>query len=227
MLLTRIRKSAGLMSFGCTVLLATAVWAVAQTVPSAQSPHQVADTLDGIVQPRFQKNAGRFGVDRVIVGGHNNIFDLDVTTGADRSRLRQVKQARRPFIIAFLHCVHKPGQNVGEKHPEPLDHNFMPYVDVLAAGTKTQTGADHLFDWGQGHLLKITASSLPQLKQGSAVETESGNWLVAMRPVRAERIACLGCHAGAKRGDTLGVMVYAVDKNMNQQPIKFLQFGGV
>jgi hypothetical protein len=223
----RIRMSLGLLAGGCTVLLTAAGWAASQGRPTVQTPRQVADTLDRIVQPRFQANAGRFGIDRVIIAGHDNIYDLDITTRADRSRLRLIKQARHPFVMAFLHCVHKPGQNVGAEHPEPLDTNFTPYVDILASGTKTQSGNDRLDDWGRTHLAQLTVPHLAQLKAGSVVDAENGNWVIAMRPVRAQHSACLGCHAGAKRGDTLGVMVYAVDKNVNQDPLKSIQAAGI
>jgi len=40
------------------------------------------------------------------------------------------------------------------------------------------------------------------------------DWLVVMRPIRATKPSCLGCHAGAKPGDTLGAMVYTVQKSL-------------
>lgn len=45
----------------------------------------------------------------------------------------------------------------------------------------------------------------------SIVKKVLGGCVVLMRPVPARR-ACLACHAEAKAGDTLGVMVYSVRK---------------
>ena len=216
---------AGLLMGLCTAVLAAATWAAARAIPAVETPLQVATTLDSIVQPRFQANAGRFGIDRVIVDGHDDVYDLDTNTVADRSKLNRVKQSRRPFIIAFLHCTHKPGHSVGVENQRSFDGTFTPSVDVLAAGTETEDGTNRLYDWGEAHLGRLTIPHLPRLRRGLNVKTESSNWLVAMRPVRATRDSCLGCHEGAKRNDTLGVMVYAVDKNVNHRPIKSLQAG--
>ena len=218
--------SVGLLVVGCTLGLLAATWAAARSTPNADTPRQVAENLDRMVQPRFQDNAGRFGVDRVIIGGHDDIYELNAQSAADRGRLRRVKNARRPFVLAFLHCVHKPGKNVGSRRPESLGTDFTPFLDVLAVGTKTHDGADKLRDWGDKSLPGLTIPHLASLKRGGEAETDSGNWLVVMRPVRASSGSCLGCHAGARRGDTLGVMVYAVDKNTNQAPLQTLQAGG-
>ncbi len=222
----RTYSPAALLTVGCTLGLLGVAWTAARSTPNADSPRQVAETLDRLVQPRFRENAGRFGVDRVIIGGHDNIYELNAQSAIDRGRLHRVKNARRPFVLAFLHCVHKPGKNVGAKRSDPFGKDFKPYLDVLAVGTKTQSGADKLHDWGDAHMEKLAAPHLAQLKRGAGAETESGNWHVVMRPVRASRDSCLGCHAGARRGDTLGVMVYAIDKNTNLAPLQTIQAGG-
>ena len=69
-------------------------------------------------------------------------------------------------------------------------------------------------DWADKNLTRVVLPSLPALRRGQGQTVDYQNWLVVMRPVRATHASCLGCHARrAKRGDTLGVMVYAVDKN--------------
>lgn len=216
---------ATLLIVACTVGLVGAAWTAARSTPNADTPRQVAQTLDRMVQPRFRENAGQFGMDRVIIGGHDDIYELNAKSAADRSRLRRVKNARRPFVLAFLHCVHKPGKSAGAKRTEPFDKNFTPWLSVLAVGTKTKAGVEKLHDWGDKSLPGLTLPHLTSLKRGGEAETERGNWLVVMRPVRASRDSCLNCHAGAKRGDTLGVMVYAIDKNTNQAPLQTLQAG--
>ena len=50
----------------------------------AAGPQQVAETLDSIVQPRFQQNAGRFGPDRVVhIVGHGRVEWIDPSTPAE------------------------------------------------------------------------------------------------------------------------------------------------
>ena len=215
-----------------TILWAVTVGAAARlhpsipaVAPSARTPLQVALLLDSMVQPRFRRNAGQFSVDRVIVGGHDDVYDLAAHSGTERRALRRVEESRRPFVIAFLHCRHKPGANVGSTKPQEAGQSFSPYLSSLAAGTKTETGADQLREWADTKLEKAVLPSAPQLRQGKMGQADFGNWLVVMRPVVASRVSCLGCHTGARRGDTLGVMVYAVDKNRNSGPIVHLSAG--
>ncbi len=189
--------------------------AVAASPPdSSPSPVQVARTLDTIVQPRFQKSAGKFGEDRVVsLDGHSNVHYMTPENGRERRLFRQVNASRRPYVVAFLHCRHKPGAHINPKTPPEKQTDFKPSVDTLTAIGGTQKGTDHLYEWANAHLQKIVLPYLPQLRRGQPQQTEYQNWVVVMRPVRAEHEACLSCHAGTKRGDTLGVMVYAVDKN--------------
>ena len=193
------------------------------TPASPQTPQQVADTLDSIIQPRFQRNAGRFGVDRVLLAGHDTTYGLAAENRGERRKFHQVNAAHRPYMIAFLHCAHKPGQYVHSQ--ERGDGEAVPYVEMLAAETATEDGVGNLWGWGDTHLDDVVTPELTALRQGTGVDKDYGNWCVVMRPVRALYPACLSCHAGAKPGDTLGVMVYAVDKNTIHLPLKSSMVG--
>ncbi len=204
-------------------LLAGAALLMAAPRPAALTPQQVADTLDGIVQPRFQQNAGRFGVDRVLLDGHDDIYGLSAITAKEKRDFRRANAAHRPYVVAFLHCAHKPGHYSDSK--ERADGATKPYLEPLASATTTQEGAEKLRLWADGHLEKVVLPDLADLRRGDNVDKDFGNWRVSMRPVLAARPACLGCHAGAKKNDTLGVMVYAVDKNTVKAPIRATSAG--
>ena len=60
------------------------------------------------------------------------------------------------------------------------------------------------------HLDKLTAPYLPRIKHGDKIDVVAGKWELAIRPVKAADKSCLTCHTGAKKGDTLGAMVYMV-----------------
>lgn len=107
---------------------------------SAETPQQVADTLDSIVQPRFQQNAGRFGVDRIVFAGHDNIYSLSGMTASEKRRFRRVNAAHRPYVIAFLHCAHKPGRDLVSKTRDKEEAG-APSLQTLAAATATDTGS--------------------------------------------------------------------------------------
>lgn len=208
------------------VLLAGAAFLMAAPAapsPAALTPQQVADTLDGIVQPRFQQNAGRFGVDRVLLDGHDDIYGLSAVTAKEKRDFRRANAAHRPYVVAFLHCAHKPGHYRNSK--ERPDGAIKPYLEPLASATTTEDGAGKLRLWAGDHLEKVVLPDLADLRRGGNVDKDFGNWRVCMRPVLASRPSCLGCHVGAKKNDTLGVMVYAVDKNTVKAPIRAMQEG--
>ncbi len=190
--------------------------AVSRDTPApAQTPQQVAETLDSIVQPRFQQNAGRFGVDRIVqVEGHAPVSWVDPNSPFERRQFAAVQASHRSYVLAFLHCRHKPGAHVDPPAPaDPLPSDFKPSVDALLTVGGTQAGADRAFHWANKALEPLVLPYLDPLKHGHPVQTDYENWVVVMRPVRALHSSCLTCHAGAQRGDTLGIMVYAVDKN--------------
>lgn len=222
------RLSLALISGSLPLMMALA--SGGQPAPPAQTstetPQQVADTLDSIVQPRFQQNAGRFGVDRILFKGHDNIYSLVGMTTSERRRFRRVNAAHRPYVIAFLHCAHKPGHDLLDKNHE-LEELPDAFLQPLAAATATDAGLEKLWNWSGAHLEKAVLSDLPVLRRGTGMDQDFGNWRLVLRPVLASRDSCLGCHAGAKRGDTLGVMVYAVDKAVIHAPIRSFQDGDI
>ncbi len=182
---------------------------------SAQTPQQVADTLDAVVQPRFQQSAGRFGVDRVVhLEGHERVSWIDPSSRTEARQFAAIRASHRSYVLAFLHCRHKPGAHVDPPTPAaPLEPDFTPSVSTLLTVGGTQAGAYRTFHWANRALEPLVLPYLDPLKHGHPVQADYENWTVVMRPVRALHASCLGCHAGAQRGDTLGVMVYAVDKN--------------
>ncbi len=64
-------------------------------------------------------------------------------------------------------------------------------------------------------LQKIAVEAVPKMKQGRPVDLKYKDWMVALRPVRAEKASCIACHTGAKINDTLGVMVYVISNKRN------------
>jgi len=216
--------------FAATLLVA----AFAQSAPdpairphAAATPQQVAETLDSIVQPRFQQNAGRFGVDRVFaLDGHGNVHWVESDSRAERRRFAVVKASHRPYVIAFLHTAHKPGAHIDPATKPEASDQPVPSINALTAVGATQVGADRIYDWANAQLKPVVTAHLVTLRQGQSAQANYQNWVVVMRPVRALHPGCITCHAGAKRGDTLGVMVYAVDKNQKIKKQSFVAPGG-
>ena len=193
-------------------------------IPAAVSPKQVADDLDAIIQPRFQDDrAGVFGMSRVVpmIGGHLAVNNFQPVTKAETQLWDQANSAGHPYQVEFLHSPHvlgnlrqrtSSGTPIGWPQSKPylsllLDHPLSP-PDWNDPKVRQQAIANG--EARQSQLLKAATDALPNLMQGKGQEKTVKDYLVVMRPVRASKDSCLTCHGGAKRGDTFGVMVYAV-----------------
>jgi hypothetical protein len=223
--------------FAATALLSAAIVSTLQGKATdhafqADTPHRVADCLDALIQPRFQDDrAGVFGVTRVVtpaqlagVEGHYGLALLQPKTLRETVLLHLTNAAHHDYVIAFLHCAHVPGHYANTHIPANAD--AKPYLRLLAtrpspiAAQSQQTltapigflGPSPLGGADFAAISRQSIAALPRLRRGTYQEATVNNWLVVMRPIAAGKASCLGCHTGAKQGDTLGVMVYAVSK---------------
>lgn len=126
--------------------------------------------------------------------------------------------------MGFFHCAGKPGKFKPNEDPDSKRKQspVPPKYDMFYLAKKKifTNGADgaptpEAAAWDKQYSASVQSlcvKALPKLKQGESVDAETGKWLVAMRPIRALKASCISCHAGAHKGDTLGVMVYAISK---------------
>ncbi len=181
-----------------------------------QTPLQVAQTLNSYVQPRFEilrdKN---FGALRIVYRKHAGIVQLKVDTAAEQEKIANVNAAHRDYAISLLHCAEVPPYHDFRKEPmlKTLYFNQEMFAnaqddpfDRMREQEKKQTGLD------SKAVEKKAIAALPKLRKGQEQYAETKEWGILMRPVLAAKQECLDCHTTAKRGDTLGVMVYAVRK---------------
>jgi len=183
--------------------------------PAPATARRVADALDRIVQPRFQDvTAGEFGMTRLIpvASGHQAVGsygDFRTCTPAEAALLAAADAPRHPYVMAFLHCAHVPGRPGAR--PDGVPRPWL--ARITSRAFALPLGPEHVqasMERDAALIQKTATDALPGLRKGRPQEKIAGEWLVVMRPVRASTETCLGCHSGAKRGDTLGVMVYAV-----------------
>src|ERR1051325_3616056 len=75
-----------------------------QSITKADTPLKVAQLLDCVIQPRFQKDAGEFGMERIItLNGHHSISGILVGQNKqEKDLLQRVAEARRDYTISFL-----------------------------------------------------------------------------------------------------------------------------
>ena len=232
-LLCRIRSlTLGLAASSAPLLLALALHgqpAPQSAKPFVGKPQQVADALDKIVQPRFQDvTAGQFGMTRLIpaVRGHESVGFLGAfptNTSAETSLLASANAMHRPYVMAFLHCAHVPGQSSRILPPggmnvasATLGSDILPRFSTIVVSRIPSNLPVSYSEKTEAALHKSALRVLPTALQGRSVQTQSGNWTLFLRPVSVSKASCLTCHTGAKRGDTLGVMVYAVSNTVNK-----------
>ena len=205
------------------------------SLPPLETPEQVADAIDAVIQPRFQENAGAyFGMERILIGGPSGIYSLDAERVPKmKTMLRRVAESQRKYAISFLSCVHKPGKyvNHNDKNDNTITEPYlttliMPgnqYYDNAIEDDDTQPSTKPQRKWEAEQkpvLEKAVLKVFPELKKGKSMNAEVGKWFVTMRPVRANKASCLGCHKGAKKGDTLGVMVYSISRTKEEMKKK-------
>lgn len=202
----------------------------------ADSPRAVAEALDAIVQPRFlDDQAGVFGTGRLVspVRGHVEAAASEMKSPSETRLWEAVNRARLSYVMGFYHCAHLPGRFTDQQPPpnllskgfgtsfsgpdpfHPAIYSFSRLFTVYPASDTPASPAvwqqRDMQEKAQNASLQTAAlKALPALMKGKGQETTQGDLLVVMRPVLAAKDSCLGCHIGAKKNDTLGIMVYAV-----------------
>jgi hypothetical protein len=175
---------------------------------------QLSRLLDELVQPRFQKNSGVFGTDRVIrLHGHRDVVPIADLDQAEKRQLAKAHALNHDYVIGLLSVQHSPGSYKGAAHRVPAKARPIsrPPLTLLTTRAANQGTAGTYGETLHGRLWIAALSALPQLRKGDEATTSAGVWSVTLRPVKATQQSCIGCHRGAKKGDTLGVLMYAVN----------------
>ncbi len=197
----------------------------AQPTASLKTAMQVAETLDSYVQPRFEilrdKNFGAF---RITYKKHAGVVQLKVDSEKERELIANANATKREYVISLLHCALKPhpARSRDLKKLQILYFNQQKVSydydwDINTPQAEKMAGANK-FDLE--YLQEKAVENLPQLMKGREFRASDASWDYLMRPVLASKQACLNCHTGAKMGDTLGVMVYAVRKTTTSKSVK-------
>ncbi len=181
----------------------------------------MADLIDSVIQPRFLKEAGTFGLRRLVtVNGHEPVI-FTAEDKAEKKLLEQVEAAKRDYFVSFLHVAHKPGKYVRPQPPGPAPTTkteVKPHLSPIpTARDSRRAEGERLTPQQWAGLLQVAVEALPKLREGKDSSASFEKWAVTLRPVLAKK-SCLDCHEGAKAGDTLGAMVYAVEKNATTEP---------
>jgi hypothetical protein len=217
-----------LLPLAATALVGMLSWAQGQKTLKLSPAQELVNKMDANLQPHFQEDAGEFGVSRMagidVIGGHQH-----VANEVRRDMMRENKKkpvapsVGRDYAVGFLRFTKPPGKYlkdvtrhsaVGEKPVRPT-YQLLAFSDAENPDSRTVTPEEHQRrseernQWAK-EIEALCVKSLAKVKQGKAVERQHKGWLVAVRPVKASKDSCLSCHAGAKRDEPLGAMVYTV-----------------
>ena len=191
---------------------------------SLKTAMQVAETLDSYVQPRFEILRDRdFGAFRITYKKHAGVVQLKVDSEKEKELIANANAAKREYVISLLHCSPKP-PNEGKITSPKLQILYFNQRKVVRdmsyniRSDSTLIASERKFDFDG--LENRAGENLPPLMKGKEFRASDASWDYLMRPVLASKQACLNCHTGAKMGDTLGVMVYAVRKTVQTKRAK-------
>lgn len=238
-------STVSIMTAGVAALCAVALRtpSLSQSIDKPDTPLKVALVLDCITQPRFQDDMRNFGMSRLlpIAGGHMVSGQLVLHSKQEQELFQKAKDSGRDFAIGFFHCAHVPGKPADPLRPDrPNGVKTIQFTGGRKPGVRPSQEEPsyrlsnvsiympHLSETGmpsfrqeyqkmQDEMGKAAQKALPILMKGQGAQQESGDWVIVERPVRALKDSCLKCHEGAKKGDTLGVLTYAVSKKSYPQ----------
>ncbi|MCX6367020.1 MAG: hypothetical protein NTX57_09970 [Armatimonadetes bacterium] len=92
------------------------------------------------------------------------------------------------------------------------ESSMKKYLEMLEKARNEEKVLMH-----QGSLARMEAATL-----GKPSDWQAGEWQLALRPVLAEKAECLSCHTDAKKGETLGALVYMIRQSAAVTPAKAL-----
>lgn len=210
---------------GCAPLM-FALALPGQPAPSVSSPAlKIAYLLDSIAQSRFQDTSMEvFGRSRMMVspsypkGQHNTRDSFAPRNDDEDQTLRTADALSRDYIVDFFHCAPVPpvplpfhqSASAALVSPELPSEAPLYSTTRLFVHIRPLPSALPMLTSLHSRLRSEAVAALPKLRAGKEVKITSADWTVLLRPVLAAQSSCLSCHTTAKKGDTLGVMVYAV-----------------
>jgi hypothetical protein len=202
--------------------------ASSQSTAVVKTPEGVVNNLDAVLQARFLRTMGEFGLARMtLLPGHDDVrMRLGGASKEEGALWDAAVAAKLPFEIGFIHCAKPPAtatierfggkrrtyskEEVEAKSRYELAHpNRVTPILLNASHKRTTSMAIAPETW-----VEKSKTALPKLMKGEPVNVSTGDTLYAMRPIKALKNECLGCHTNSKAGDTLGALLYVVSKTL-------------
>ena len=178
----------------------------------------VANALDQYVQPRFNilrdKN---FGMLRIVYRKHAGVAQLKVDSLQEQEIIANVNATKRQYAIGILHFSGNPKVKINPNSAK-LQLYYMNKARLITDVNYGSQGVSRDIANRNGidleTLQEKAIAAMPDLMKGREKRLADGKWEVLLRPVLASRSDCLSCHTLAKQNSLLGVMFYAVQRDL-------------
>jgi hypothetical protein len=179
--------------------------------------------LDACLLLRFQTNMTQFGSDRILPKRPAHPPRLEVLESdwqpeslesffyqseppvqrRGEALVKELERRKQELRVGILHL--RPVPNPYSKdEAEPFSR---PFAQVLLESEETERSAQK-----QEEAL-LNEAVLPRVEatlRGKESLLQQQGWSFTIKPIRAEKDACLSCHKDAQKGDVLGALVYMI-----------------
>ncbi len=165
---------------------------------------KVADLVDSVVQERFRRPLDEtFGLSRVARPTDKRMTHSSSTTESDKPVLEKAEASGRAWRVLFYQTRSLASDSL--KATEYAHKDGL--TDLASSEVPARRNMGPAFYSAATHELDALKR---QLVAGRSAEAGVDGWRLFARPVLAEK-SCVSCHAGAREGENLGTVVYAVE----------------
>ena len=193
--------------------LAVTYAASRQKSRAAEIPADVRKTatiVDDVLQERFRRRLEIFGLSRVVRPRDADMTHALSSTPEDVARFKEADALNCDYRV-FFYPTRKLSADGMIKQPR----YYQGPVEPLAARNKNLGDLNLAWTTNDKPMIqavKQTADgSSDALRRGGTLDKKVGDWWLVARPVKADT-SCISCHKAAKAGESLGTLLYAVQK---------------
>ena len=186
-----------------TALLAAGLVAASVTTISLSANDDPLDALNRAIQERFAGVDKFFGMRRIVVIG-DTPHQFRPETVSEEAVVQDLRDANLKVALYMA------GRRVLEREPNLLSEKAGGVDRRVIFGPVAITAVDQLHELPHSvDLIDEARRAFQELQRRDRYDFRMSNVKFSARAVRLSSDECLACHEGNKRGDPLGVVLYA------------------
>ena len=186
-----------------TALLAAGFAVIVSTPISLRANDDPLDALNRVIQERFAGVDKFFGMRRIVVLG-DTPHQFRPETVSEEAVVQDLRDA------GLKVALYMAGRRVLEREPNLLSEKAGGVDRRVIFGPVAVTAVDQLPALPHSiDLIDDARNAFAALQRRDRHDFQMGSLKFSARAVRLSSDECLACHKGNKRGDPLGVVMYA------------------